>query len=36
VPGNVNAANYEYVVGLVRERGRYPLQLGEYDLPDLS
>jgi hypothetical protein len=36
VPGNVSAANYEYVVDLVRERGRYPLQLGEYDLPDLS
>jgi hypothetical protein len=36
VPGNVSAANYEYVVDLVRKRGRYPLQLGEYDLPDLS
>lgn len=36
VPSNVSAANYEYVVDLVRERGRYPLELGEYDLPDLS
>ncbi|HSB13799.1 MAG TPA: uroporphyrinogen decarboxylase family protein [Bryobacteraceae bacterium] len=36
VPGNVSAANYEYVVDLIRERGRYPLELGEYDLPDLS
>lgn len=36
VPGNVSAANYEYVVDLVRERGRYPLELGECDLPDLS
>jgi uroporphyrinogen decarboxylase len=35
VPGNVSAANYEYLVGLVREYGRYPLQLGEYDIPDL-
>jgi len=35
VPSNVSAANYEYVVNLVREYGRYPLQLGEYDLPDV-
>ena len=26
--------NYDYVVMLVREYGKYPLQLGEYDLPD--
>jgi uroporphyrinogen decarboxylase len=36
VPTNVSAHNYEYVVNLVREYGKYPLQLGEYDLPDLS
>jgi len=36
VPGNVSARNYEYVVNLVREYGRYPLRLGEYDLPDLK
>ena len=36
VPSNVSAHNYEYVVNLVREYGKYPLQLGEYDLPDLS
>jgi uroporphyrinogen decarboxylase len=35
VPANVSAANYEYLVGLVREYGRYPLRLGEFDLPDL-
>jgi len=35
VPANVSAANYEYLVGLVRQYGRYPLRLGEYDLPDL-
>ncbi|MGA2361466.1 MAG: uroporphyrinogen decarboxylase family protein [Candidatus Aminicenantales bacterium] len=35
VPGNVPAQNYEYVVNLVREYGRYPLRLGEYDLPDI-
>jgi hypothetical protein len=32
VPG----ASYDYVVKLVREFGRYPLQLGEYDLPEFS
>jgi len=36
VPGNISAERYEYVVNLVREYGKYPLQLGEYDLPDLS
>jgi uroporphyrinogen decarboxylase len=36
VPGNVSAESYEYVVSLVREFGRYPLQLGEHDIPDLS
>ncbi len=36
VPGNVSAESYEYVVSLVREYGRYPLELGEYDVPDLT
>jgi len=36
VPSNVSAENYEYIVNLVREYGRYPLDLGEYDIPDLS
>jgi len=36
VPGNVSAESYEYVVNLVREHGRYPLELGEYDIPDLT
>jgi hypothetical protein len=36
VPSNVTAENYEYVVNLVREYGRYPLDLGEFDIPDLS
>jgi hypothetical protein len=35
VPGNILARNYEHVVNLVREYGRYPLRLGEYDLPDI-
>jgi len=36
VPANVSGRAYEYVVNLVREYGRYPLRLGEYDLPDLG
>jgi len=36
VPSNVSAANYEYVVNLVREYGKYPLRLGEYDLADVG
>jgi hypothetical protein len=35
VPGNISARNYEYVIGLVREYGKYPLRLGEYDRPDI-
>jgi uroporphyrinogen-III decarboxylase len=35
VPGNISGRNYDYVVRLVREYGRYPLRLGEYDLPDI-
>lgn len=36
VPSNVSARNYEYVIALVREHGRYPLRLGEFDLPDIA
>jgi hypothetical protein len=36
VPSNVSGENYDFVVNLVRQCGNYPLQLGEYDLPDLS
>ncbi len=36
VPSNVSGADYEYVVNLIREWGKYPLRLGEYDLPDLG
>jgi len=35
VPSNVSGQKYEYVLSLVREYGKYPLQLAEYDLPDL-
>jgi uroporphyrinogen decarboxylase len=36
VPSNVSGESYDYVVQLVRQCGQYPLQLGEYDLPDLK
>jgi uroporphyrinogen decarboxylase len=36
VPSNVSGENYDYVVKLVREYGRYPLKLGEYDLADIN
>ena len=35
VPSNVSGQNYDYLVRLVREHGRYPLRLGAYDLPDI-
>jgi len=35
VPSNVSGENYDYVIRLVREFGRYPLKLGAYDVPDL-
>ncbi|HSW44325.1 MAG TPA: uroporphyrinogen decarboxylase family protein [Phycisphaerae bacterium] len=31
VPDNVDFDSYDYAVRLVREHGRYPLQLGEFD-----
>ncbi|HOW72035.1 MAG TPA: uroporphyrinogen decarboxylase family protein [Phycisphaerae bacterium] len=31
IPENVDFASYDYMVQLVREHGRYPLQLGEFD-----
>ena len=36
VPSNISGNNYDYVVNLVREYGKYPLQLGEYNISDLS
>jgi uroporphyrinogen decarboxylase len=33
VPGNVTGERYEYVINLVREKGVYPLDLGEFDDP---
>ena len=31
VPDNVNPSTYDYMIKLVREYGKYPLDLGEYD-----
>ena len=36
VPGNISGKRYDYVVTLVREYGKYPLELGEFDLPYLK
>jgi len=36
VPGNISGERYDCVVKLVRQYGRYPLRLGEHDLPDLG
>lgn len=35
VPSNVSGESYDYVVGLVKKYGSYPLRLGEYDIPDI-
>jgi len=36
VPSNISGENYEWVVNLVRKYGTYPLNLGEYDIPDIG
>jgi len=36
VRANVSARDDEFVVNLVREYGRYPPRLGEFDLPDIG
>jgi hypothetical protein len=36
VPSNVSAERYEFVLNILRKRGKYPLALGEWDLPDLG
>ena len=35
VPSNVSGKNYDYVVNLLRQHGTYPLDLGEYDIPEI-
>ena len=36
LPSNVSGWNYDYVVNLVREFGKYPLRLGEFDIPEMA
>lgn len=36
VPDDVSVERYEYVINLVREFGKYPLRLGQYDIPGLK
>lgn len=36
VPTDVPGESYDYVVKLVREYGKYPLNLGEYDIPEFN
>jgi len=35
VPSNVSAEKYEFVYNLVKKHGKYPLNLGKYDIPDM-
>ena len=35
VSSDISGTNYDYVISLVRKYGQYPLQLGEYDIPDV-
>jgi hypothetical protein len=35
VPSNVSGENYDFVLKLVREYGKYPLNLGDYDIRDI-
>ncbi len=36
VPSNVSAERYGFVVDLVKKYGKYPLELGEYDMPEMD
>lgn len=36
VPDNVPAENYDYFINLIKEYGKYPLNLGEFDIPELD
>ncbi len=36
VPDNVPVENYDFYMDLVNTYGKYPLQLGEHDIPELS
>jgi len=36
VPSSVSGGIYDYLINLVREYGKYPLALGEYDIRDIT
>ena len=36
VSDDISPEKFDYVINLVREYGEYPLELGEYDIPDLK
>ena len=36
VPDNVPVENYDYYMSLLEQYGKYPLRLGEYDLPEMD
>jgi len=36
VPSNISGESYDYVVNLVREYGTYPLNLGEYEIAEIT
>jgi uroporphyrinogen decarboxylase len=36
VPDNVPVENYDFYMDLINTYGKYPLNLGEYDIPELS
>jgi hypothetical protein len=36
VPASVPGEAYDYVINLVKEHGAYPLDLGEYDIPEYN
>ena len=36
VPHSVSGESYDYVVKLIREYGKYPLKLGEFDIPNIK
>lgn len=36
VPENVSVENYDYSISLIKNYGKYPLNLGEYDIPEFN
>ena len=36
ISDDITPERFDFVINLVREYGKYPLNLGEYDIPDLN